>query len=105
MLSYHRVRGLYFPAVVFAATIYVSGRNLQGVLGVRILKQLEGSSIRHIRGSTARTKFVQCLSAHPPQNTSTEFMCKTSGSSSVGQDSLSHHGDHEIGVYVIDRFV
>ena len=26
------------------------------------------------------------------------------GSSSVGQDSLSHHGDHEIGVYVIDRW-
>lgn len=26
------------------------------------------------------------------------------GSSSVGEDSLSHHGDHEIGVYVIDRF-
>ncbi|KAL5267688.1 hypothetical protein ACHWQZ_G004659 [Mnemiopsis leidyi] len=26
------------------------------------------------------------------------------GSSTVGQDSLSHHGDHEIGVYVIDRF-
>lgn len=26
------------------------------------------------------------------------------GSSTVGEDSLSHHGDHEIGVYVIDRF-
>eukprot|EP00116_Pleurobrachia_bachei_P013585 sb/3473847/ len=26
------------------------------------------------------------------------------GSSTVGQDSLSHHGDHEIGVYVIDRW-
>ena len=26
-----------------------------------------------------------------------------SGSSSVGEDSLSHHGDKEIGVYVIDR--
>ena len=34
------------------------------------------------------------------------FMINISlGSSSVGQDSLSHHGDHEIGVYVIDRSV
>ena len=44
-LSYHRLRGLYFPAVVFAATIY------KFCFSFRVLKQLHTAYITRARYS------------------------------------------------------
>ena len=49
------------------------------------------------------SKFVLLEGRAASSALKTKTICSP-GSSTVGQDSLSHHGDKEIGVYVIDRF-